>query len=218
MLETPISIRHVVFNIVVLNIRTVKAIRKGRIRLPKFISWNEEDYEWLVSEEENVILDLLNEASRSRFNLRVSEHVDLMSTTTAMNYLMDPRTSDLYAELIDISLSMFLTARAHAVLPSKFGPQKIKMRKHDTCSFQDFVEANIMVEQESRSFLKASLNGAKQLLYSIKVAVDDGSLDEEHLAALKSKLLALQENYPDAWEAIYGDARDLFDPDKKEWW
>jgi hypothetical protein len=48
--------------------------------------------------------------------------------------------------------------------------------------------------------------------------VDDGRLDEEHLAVLKLKLLALQGYHPNASIAIYSEARDLFNPKGKNWW
>ena len=220
MLQTPISIRHTVFYIVTLNIRTLKALQDGWHGSPQVISRCYDDYQGFLSETEVELVDWLTEQGGSHFDSRVSEYVTSMSLETAMGYLTDPRTSKFYAQFIDISLKKYQAARAHAALASKANPGDITIPENfNYCrSYQSYIEATTVEEQETRNFLKAALKGAKQLLLSIRMAADDGYLDRAHLELLKRKLVALQENYPDAWAAIYGDTEELFDPTDETWW
>lgn len=148
-----------------MNIKTLRALQDGWYASPQIIDRCCDDYQGFLSHNEVELIDWLTEIGGSPFNPRVSEYVTPMSLSTAMNILMDPQTSELYVQLIDISLKKYLAARAYATFALRIGPENVEIPKQfDYCgTYQAHVEATSVEEQETRNSLNAALNGAKQL-------------------------------------------------------
>jgi len=90
---------------------------------------------------------------------------------------------------------------------------------YDYCtSYQSYVKHVASDEQERRTFLKETLKRAQRLLSAIRVAAEDGTLDDQVLEILKLKILALQEHYQDATAALFETPYDLFDQARDDWW
>lgn len=218
--EPSASIRQLVFNIVALNVSTLKALEDGWYGSPQIIDRCCDEYRTFLTQEEADLRDWLIERGGSEFESRVSEYVNHLSLGQVMDYLIDSRTSQLYGQLINIRLQKYRAAQAHAAFISRTGSDysAIPEEFNHCLSYQSYIEHVAAAEIEARNFLRKALTRAKQLLQSIKVAANDGDLKEEHLVSLKLKVSALQEYFADAWAAIYGMPQDLFDSTNDYWW
>jgi len=169
-------------------------------------------------EEEVGLLDWTMDDGGVRFETHVRAYVNGKNRERLMECLLDRRPSDFYSRLIDIELKKYRAAQAHSAVVLKADNLNIP-KEYDYCSsYQNYVEHAVVNEQERRTFLKETLTRARQLLSAIKVAANEGHLDDKVLEILKLKVLALQEHYPDATAELFETSYDLFDEARDDWW
>lgn len=128
--------------------------------------------------------------------------------------LIDTRTSEFYSQLINIKLKKYRAAQAHSALILRANSLEIPKAYNYCTSYQNYVEHVASNEQDRHNFLKKTLKKAQRLLSTIKVAVKDGTLDNQVLEILKLKVLALQEHYRDATTALFKTSYNLFDQER----
>ena len=212
------NIQQVVSIIVALNITTLRALEDGWFGSPQIISRCDHEYKRVLTEGEVELLDWTTEDGGVHFEARVREHVNDKNREETMKCLIDTRTSKFYSQLVDIELKKYRAAQAHAALVLKADNMTIPAQ-YDYCeSYQSYVEHAVSDEQQRRTFLKKTLTRARRLLSAIKVAANDGNLDDKVLGILKLKLLALQEHFEDATAAVSEKPYDLFDQARDDWW
>lgn len=160
------------------------------------------------------------ERSDVAFDIELSEYINNLSVENINLSINDVATSQHYESLIDGYHRLYRASTAHCTLVQEAGNLNIPQR-FDYCgdNYQEYVAAALEEHHTNRKRLKTALNRAGQFLLAIRTAMADESLDHATLARLKTKVMALQIDYAEAYETVHGGPqRDLFDPGAEKWW
>ncbi|KAI9149936.1 Leptomycin B resistance protein pmd1 [Paramyrothecium foliicola] len=209
--------RNIARNIVALNVLTYSALIQKNHQLPYTTSPEFLEFGNRLTTGEMDLSDWLMEASDYGFEIKLSEYVDSLSDNDVDACLTNLSTSEYYDKLVDGDHRMYRVSVEHSALAAR--AQNLQIPRRFECGdYQTYLGAAVEEELGNRNMLKATFKRAKNLVSSIKSAMEDGSLDVETVARLKIKLEGLQAYYPDAYEAIHGNRQDLFEPDSQQWW
>ncbi|PMD15953.1 hypothetical protein NA56DRAFT_324166 [Hyaloscypha hepaticicola] len=153
----------------------------------------------------------------------VDEHqnrLEDLTETAITEILCDLRTSQYYAQLIQLRTILYATAegqRKYALTASDVEvPDELDDRKID--SFQTYIGALTRKSSEEKQKLEAVITYCWTLRNRIKHAAELGELTPTLLEALKKKMIALQVNIRSACTETGMEAWPLIDENKAEWW
>ncbi|KAH6617342.1 hypothetical protein F5144DRAFT_596382 [Chaetomium tenue] len=212
--------RNIALHLAALNTLTYLSLSLKQYQLPHTTNWEYKTFEKLITVGERSLSDWFEELSDVAFDIKLSEYIDSLSVEDINLSINDVKAAQHYESLIDGFHRMYRASTTHCTLAQKAGNLTIPQR-FDYCegNYQEYVAVVLEEDQTNRKRLKIALNCADQLLSAIRTAMVDESLDDTNLARLKTKLTALQLDYPEAYQTVYGGPqRDLFDPGADRWW
>jgi hypothetical protein len=213
--------RNIALQLAALNALTYLSIIEKYGQLPHTTSSREyERFENLITDGERDLYYCLIGQSDVAFDIGLSEYINTLSVEDINLSINDEATAQYYERLIDGYHRMYRASTAHCILVQKAHNMTIPPR-FDYCgdNYQEYVATVVEEHHTNRKRLKTALDRAGQLLSAIRTAMADESLDHATLARLKLKLIALQVDYPEAYQTVHGGSqRDLFDPGADQWW
>ncbi|KAH6638511.1 hypothetical protein BKA67DRAFT_147876 [Truncatella angustata] len=217
--DTEINIQRIAYDIVALNVYTLRALQDGWFQAPQVVNRSRyEKFEEIMGAEAQHHVDMANEQSEHEFNAYIMEFVQNLSHLELMRLITDPRPNDYYSDVISVCLKRFHAAVAHATIASRQENMDIPA-KYDFCeTYQEYIEYTVVHRTETRQQLAITLRRTGSLLDSIRIPVNGRSLPDTYLLQLRDKLVALQGHYPDACFALFETYRDLFDMSAERWW
>jgi hypothetical protein len=217
--QIPITIRNLVFNIVALNVLTLRSLHDGYDKSPQLISKCYEEYEQFLSPREIEIEYSFTQGCGSRFDSEVSDIVTSMDWNDARSYILDMRTSAFYGQLIDICIKRYEMKKAHQdIVRNAIGREISIPSEYRYCkTYQDYVEQLVVHLREVTLDLRNVIDRVKSFADSVQLGFNQRTLTPEYIEPLKLKLRVIQRFYKDARACYDLDVEDLFDSNSDFW-
>lgn len=213
------NLRKIVCSLIRLDLWTLHTLRHACFNSNPQIAFNDvcERFEKLLDAELVTLLEC-DDLYEVRFEAQLQGYLGRLSVQQLLEYVRDLRTSMYYAQLMHLQLVMWGMVKFELKYAEKTSERTIPEHMDWCKTYQEYLAQLVADDGENQVKLRAVEREVRFLRDHVKHAVESGDLDDTTLMQLRRKFEALQEHYPDVFQFIRGNRRDILTYEHVLWW